>query len=371
MKIEICEQMVQSWLQNYKQCEIVQTNWKVSPLRLRSISDTDIAELEIFMNDFQDELNKILEDETKAVLQETVDEELLDVEEFIPAKKRNSKLKKLDIFKKNKAGQFIRQCEIDVVGCKLDDGITERIYLVDTAFHKTGLGYHNAVATVVKKIVRAVVVAVAIFGENVPVTVAFVSPKCGVTLRPQIEAVIDSLRKILGKNPIYKNIEVDLYFNEKFTSDIYMPLINEIDELNDDNDLFMRAMNLAKIAEGYRVSSVMSASTTATTSPSGTTTRVNRSGNKEVVFDILNEIIKNGKMTASLLSDLQTPSYAKSNFKLPTYSVLVSMADLVSRGYERCRYYNNSIEISGAEYLVCSQWIPEKIAKLKDWYASL
>ena len=61
MKIEICEQMVQSWLQNYKQCEIVQTNWKVSPLRLRSISDADIVELEIFMNDFQDELNKILE----------------------------------------------------------------------------------------------------------------------------------------------------------------------------------------------------------------------------------------------------------------------------------------------------------------------
>ena len=49
MKIEICEQMVQSWLQNYKQCEIVQTNWKVSPLRLRSITDADIVELEAFM----------------------------------------------------------------------------------------------------------------------------------------------------------------------------------------------------------------------------------------------------------------------------------------------------------------------------------
>ena len=42
MKIEICEQMVQSWLQNYKQCEIVQTNWKVSPLRLRSITDNPL-----------------------------------------------------------------------------------------------------------------------------------------------------------------------------------------------------------------------------------------------------------------------------------------------------------------------------------------
>ena len=207
MKIEICEQMVQSWLQNYKQCEIVQTNWKVSPLRLRSITDDDIAELETFMKEFNNQLEQ-----------------------------------NLDIFKKSTARQFIRQCEIDVVGCKLDEGITDHIYLVDTAFHKTGLGYHEPIATVVKKIFRALVVAVLIFGENVPVTVAFVSPKCSDTLYPEIDNVVNKLRKMLLTRSRYKDIAIELYFNEKFTTDIYIPLMDEIDELNDDNDLFMRAM---------------------------------------------------------------------------------------------------------------------------------
>ena len=70
MKIEICEQMIQSWLLNCKQCEIVQTNWKVSPLRLHSISDADITDLEKFMKDFQGELNLVLEEEPEDIIEE-------------------------------------------------------------------------------------------------------------------------------------------------------------------------------------------------------------------------------------------------------------------------------------------------------------
>ena len=107
MKIEICEQMVQSWLQNYKQCEIVQTNWKVSPLRLRSISDADIAELEKFMKEFQEELNQALEDETKAALQESVDEELFDEAETTREKREKTlNLKSLIFSKKIKQGSL-------------------------------------------------------------------------------------------------------------------------------------------------------------------------------------------------------------------------------------------------------------------------
>lgn len=204
MKIEICEQMVQSWLQHIKQCEIVQTNWMISPLRLRDITDADIANVEKFMKEVQEKLNENLEDETKAALQELLDEEL-----YAGKKRNKTKIKNLNIFKKSTARQFIRQCEIDVVGCKLDDGITERIYLVDTAFHKTGLGYHNPTATIVKKIVRALVVAVLVFGESAPVTVAFASPSCRDTLRTEIEKTIVGIRTILGKYPQYGNIDIN------------------------------------------------------------------------------------------------------------------------------------------------------------------
>ena len=369
MKIEICEQMVQSWLQNYKQCEIVQTNWKVSPLRLRSITDADIVELEAFMKEFNKQLEETLKPETKAALQDEVTEGL---EDGVPTvKARSNRNIKLNIFKKSTARQFVRQCEIDVVGCKLDDGITERIYLVDTAFHKTGLGYHDPVATVVKKIVRALVVSVLIFGESVPVTVAFVSPKCGASLQPEIEKVVDGLRKILAAHSRYANIEIELYFNDKFTTDIYLPLIDEIDELNDDNDLFMRAMNLASLAEEHRASTATHPVTSTPAVATAAVVRTRRGENKEVVFDVMASVIKDGKMTPALLNDLKTSSYSKTHFKMPTYPILVAVADFTGTGYDDCRYYQETISILGEEYRLCSQWVPERVAKLKSWYNEL
>ena len=368
MKIEICEQMVQSWLQNCENCEIVQTNWSVSPLRV--ITQAEIDEVGKLMTEFQDQLNQELEDETKAALQELVDEDTL--EEV----KKRSKLKKLNIFKKSKASQFIRQCEIDVVGCKLDDGITEKIYLFDTAFHKNGLGYHDAVATVVKKIIRAFVVALIIFGENVPIKVGFASPKCGDDLKKKIENVVDGLRKILASKPVYNNIEIELYFNDKFATDIYYKLVSNVKELNNDNDLFMRAMNLMKLAEETvppvttPASSTPSTSTTVTTK-STTSKKTATGGNVKVVFDILKDLDKNGKLTPSLINDLKTPSFAKTNFSMSTFPVLKLVSDFPFSGHERCRYYQKTIKINGDEYLVCSQWIPERIAKLIAWHKAL
>ena len=76
-------------------------------------------------------------------------------------------------------------------------------------------------------------------------------------------------------------------------------------------------------------------------------------------------------MNPALLEDLKTSAYSKMNFKLPTYPMLVSVVDFPTTGYDNCRYYPDTITINGDEYRVCSQWVPERIVKLKDWYASL
>lgn len=373
MKIEICEQMAQSWLQHCKQCEIVQTNWSISPLR--EITDADIDDVSDLMKEVQEQLNQHLDLESKSALQESVDEEYVS-EENIASKKKSRKSINLNIFKKNKASQFIRQCEIDVVGCKLDDGITDRIYLVDTAFHKDGLGYHDVVATVAKKLIRALVVSAIVFGESVSVSVIFASPKCGDKSRLQIEAVADGLRKFLASHPKYSNIEIELYFNERFATEMYLPLISEIKELNNDNDLFMRAMNLAKIANEKLPSGVTAMPKPSTASTGGASSTVTmaktpRGQNQTIVFDILKDIISSGKMTPALLNDLRTPDFAKIKFRLSTFPVLVKEADFAFSGYERHRFYNPSIKIAGDKYLVCSQWIPERIAKLQDWHKAL
>ena len=104
---------------------------------------------------------------------------------------------------------------------------------------------------------------------------------------------------------------------------------------------------------------------------SATTKRTPRGVNKEIVLDIMNSIVKSGKMTTVLLNDLKTSVYTKINFKLPTYPLLILETDFPSTGYERRKYYPEPIEIYGDKYFVCSQWIPERIAKLNEWYNSL
>lgn len=254
MKIEICEQMVQSWLLHHQQCQIVQTNWSISPLR--NISQSDIQDAYDFVKKVQDLLNATLASETVATLQESVDEDFLEkygYNEVEPeqgkAKKKSKAIKKLNIIKKSTAGQFIRQCEIDVVGVRLDDGIVNRVFLVDSAFHKNGLGYHDVVATVIKKLIRAVLVANIIFGGSVDVTVAFVAPECRTSVKQDIEKVVNILQSILVGN--LSKVVIEIYFNERFTNEIYEPLKKSTDKLNNDNDLFMRALNLVQTAEQH------------------------------------------------------------------------------------------------------------------------
>ena len=103
MKIEICEQMIQSWLQNIEQCEIVQTNWTVSPLRY--IDQTQIDEVKKLMTSIQDELNKTLDPDDINALQESAN---LDAEEFSLDEetpnltKPSAKVKKLNILYKER-----------------------------------------------------------------------------------------------------------------------------------------------------------------------------------------------------------------------------------------------------------------------------
>ncbi len=375
MKIEICEQMIQSWLQNIEQCEIVQTNWTISPLR--DIDPTQIAEVERLMKSIQDDLNKTLDPEDINALQEAANldaEEISFDEDDLNRTKSSTKVKKLNIFKKSKPEQFIRQCEIDVVGAKFCDGVAERIYLADSAFHKSGLGYHDPVATVVKKITRAALVSAIIFGTGVPISIVFAAPKCGATLKAKIDPVVKIVRNILAAD--YPNISVDVYFNGDFATKIYLPLKNNIGKLNNDNDLFMRALNLAAVAEGNLPVAGPGAPAAPSVPTSGSSTssspvKTPRGYNEKFVFGILTDMVKTGKMTPIVLDDLQKPPFAKANFKLSSYPVLLKESAFPYSSFDRCRFYKKALTVSGEKFLVCSQWYTERLALFEAWYKAL
>lgn len=213
MKIEICEQMMQSWLLNCKLCEIAQTNWKISPLHFKTILPKDI----MYVQEFMDEIVSIDHDELK------------------------------NLFGKNNAEQFIKQCEIDIIGVKFEDGEVDTVYLADSAFHMRGLGYDNPTRAVAMKIARAAAISQIVFGKKATIKVIFASPFCRPTPLSKISDAVNAILPIV--NIYYPNVLVELYFNEEFSEKIYLPLAQNIDEIIDDNDLFMRSLNLAKVSE--------------------------------------------------------------------------------------------------------------------------
>ena len=163
MKIEVCEQMLAAWLNHIKGCQLVQTNWIPSPVAVENLSE----------------------------------ETLTSIGEFVSAINRFSEENNLDIFKHSTVKQMVGQCEIDIVGVRLEDGIVQKVYLIDSAFHENGLNYGDVVARVLKKILRAIFVADASF-RNIPAQIVFVSPKCGENLRQILQEHVQFLRETVN-----------------------------------------------------------------------------------------------------------------------------------------------------------------------------
>lgn len=331
MKIEVCEQMMASWLQHIKGCQVVQTNWSPSPIA--DISDEDIDAASAFV----EAINNYLKD------------------------------KDLDIFKKSTMRQMILQCEIDIVGIKVVDGVVGDLYLIDSAFHESGLGYNNAIATVMKKILRAALVSSIVF-PGISANVIFISPKCGQTLNKQLNDTIAEIDSTVKQ--YYPDTSILMLFNEDFANTVYKPLIAQVDKINNDNDLFMRSMKLSQLADSFvqkeppEYIPTHKAVTIGDKTPKGS--------NKSIVFDALRTLISGNYMTPELLEKLCNKEYSNKCFRLSSYPFLVKNSGFAKTGYQDCRFYSNEyISILGEPYRVCSQWIPERIRCLNSWLKTI
>jgi hypothetical protein len=99
MKIEVCEQIIVSWLKHIEGCQIVQSNW--SPSVRYQIDEEEAGMFSLFI----EEIRNIIKD--------------------------------VDIFKKSTDSQFIRQTEIDVVGVRIFSGKIEKILWLTALFTET------------------------------------------------------------------------------------------------------------------------------------------------------------------------------------------------------------------------------------------
>lgn len=363
MKIEICEHLIQSWLKHIKNCQIVQTNWTLSPFLADEISQTCYEEVNF----------------------------------FIDLIKSDENFKDFNIFKQSTTKQMLLQCEIDTVGIAIKNQAVEKIYMVDSAFHESGLNYGDTVARIIKKLIRAVFIARIVY-PKIPCELLFVTPKCGYELQDNLKKMVSLVKKTV--QDFFPEINIEFYANESFAKEIYAPILENIQKISDDNDLFLRSLQLAKIADGYLKNrthyppiippiidyepiSIDGQDTNKPTGiPTGFTytnldakqrtneTKTPRGGNTEIVFNILQGLIRNGKILG-VLPNLLNKAYCSRVFSLP-YPMLIPVSNFKEFGYERIRFYSELIEIDGKDYLVCSQWTKEvRIPRLQKWYSSI
>lgn len=414
MKIEICEQAVLSWLQHVKGCQIVQTNWMISPMTPLS---SKIPYVDALMRDISEKLNDEIDAKTLAELmlvntldeveeeaesapvptecEESADGSLLSglMECFAVLNKKEMAAIR-NIFGKSTAHQFITQCEIDVVGIKLNTedptkpASIEKIYLIDSAFHKGTLGYGNAAARVLKKLIRACVVSEIVFGSKVPVEIAFATPKC----TPGLDAKIQDLTQILSDliqshySAQYGNIQLELYFNERFADEIYKPLKAHVDLLNNDNDLFMRSLNLAKICEKTMTKTAVGPTKTPKKSAAGKTAKKAAAGKSvsssavidlkqisptylqgfpvgKIASQVLGAILKSGNIKKADVDLLKTEAGSKTAFGFQKPALSKTRKD--ANGY--IRYYNEPFLLFGETLYLYSQWSKSHKDRLIQW----
>lgn len=334
MKIEMCEQLACAWLRYVKDCQVVQTNWTPSPDEAQYVGHSKIEDI----------VNLCRE-----VLGEDYER----------------------TFKKSTPTQIFSQCEIDVMGVRLEGQTVEKVYLVDTAFHVNGLGYDDNEARVTKKILRAALVAAVVFPDS-PLHIIFASPKVRRKDEEDLNRVSDMLRGLFRERSM--DVEISIIMNAGFASEMLSPLVQKAGSVNDSSMLFLRALQLCDLmkflkaptetAEGAEPVVYAGRSTQA----SG---RGRRGSNKEVVLGIVEALMgSDGQLRRlEMLPDLTSIEYAKNNFGLSGFPFMAPV-DAISLKDNR-RYYPEMVRINGADYRVCSQWIPERMTKLHAWFEQI
>ena len=323
MKIEMGESLFYSWLRHVKECQIVQTNWKISP------------KWEI---KFSDDLENIM----------SKTDELFSNKYGYKIYKQNTSLK-----------QLLQQAECDALGVCVSDGVSE-IYAVDVAFHESGLNYgglDETVARVVKKCIRTAMCIYGYFGVK-KANIIFASPKINKQILYALQPCFIDLNEMM----LEMGFEFDfrIIANDDFLNSVLRPILEVSGNIADTAELFMRSYqmlslfeeNLKDIEKSKKIEQKLSANN------KGCAISENNQGdyhNKKagsIADTVMREILEGGKVDAGEINRLQDKQYSKSKLKLYFAALVREDSE-----HKKERYYKIPLLIDGVKYKLCSQWI--------------
>jgi regulator of replication initiation timing len=325
MKIEIGESLLLSWLKHIKECQLVQTNWKVS-------SKWELKHKEI-LEQLMYESSKVFEEKYG-----------------------------YNLYKGNSGiSQVLTQAEIDVVGISLTEK-EKHIYAIDVAFHEAGLNYGTKEETVTRVIKKCVRTAMCIYGylDTSEGTIIFTSPKINPAITVEIDKCVSDIEMVLLA--IGLNFKIRIIANEDFSAKILEPILNVIGDVADTSELFMRSLQMYNLFAGKRSKRENEDSVNPVQkriSLNCEDTEVdNAEGLEEmkigvIVRTVLQKILEDNKVTKEEIERMQTKEYSKETFDIQ-YPLLQKAS--LTDGKSPKRYYASPIKIYGETFYMCSEW---------------
>lgn len=320
MKIEMGESLLYSWLRHVKECQIVQTNWKVS------------SQWQLLHEEELQDLLKAVEDYFRTKLS-------------------------YNVFKKNSSmSQIIQQGECDVLGISVGkEG--NAFYTVDVAFHEAGLNYGSKDETVMKVIAKIVRTAICLYGymNTKTAELIFASPKINPAIMEVLVPCIDDLNIIFELEGYAFRVRV--IANESFNELVLQPILLASQGVADTSELFIRAYQMYRMFsnEGIEKSKSRTEDCSGVCFPQTEEISLKREVYGELKIGKLVQLVLKPllirKVTESELRMMQEAEYSKKTFGIQ-YPLLLKTSEPVAERH----YYKDIFCINGENYRLCCEW---------------
>ena len=320
MKIEMGESLFYSWLRHVKECQIVQTNWKVSAQWNLECAE----EIDMLMN--------------------VADKHFYDKYGY-------------RIFKQNHSvSQILQQGECDAIGVSIqEDG--NQFYAVDVAFHGAGLNYGTKEDTIMKVIAKSIRTAMCLLGymKTDTADIIFASPKINPAILEGLSPCIEDINSIFKQLGL--NFNTRVIANDEFNDSVLKPILLVSEGIADTSELFVRSYQMfTMFAETPYMEKQPRKSYTRVIRPENNIDYKDTSIYKELKIGklagvVLRKMLETGAASEDEVRFMQQAEYSKQFFGL-NYPLLVRS----DSEYEKVRYYAKPLIVYGVEYMLCSQW---------------
>jgi len=321
MKIEMGESLFYSWLRHVKECQVVQTNWKVSP----QWSLQHMDELEALM-----------------VAADT----LFDSKYGYKVFKKNSSL-----------SQLIQQGECDAVGISIqEDG--NHLYAVDVAFHESGLNYGSRDETVMKVISKSLRTTMCLYGfmDSKDAEIIFASPKINPAIVNDLAPCMEDANTLLAGRGFDFTLRV--IANDEFNESVLQPILLMSDGVADTTELFLRSYQMFTMFSDTPAEFVKTVQarpprklTVGNGAPIAEEGAYKELKIGQLARTILRRMLEDGAASEDEVGFMQKTDYSKQFFNLQ-YPLLLRTNE---RDTE-LHYYKDPVIIRGNQYRICCEW---------------